>query len=101
MNNRFSQLIQIRKQNINNFLVTHLNRNSLQNKFDDLKILNNKIGASAIFISETKIDKSYPDSQLNLLGYDMYHRDNAKGGGGLIAYVLSTIPNRKLKLPVA
>ena len=87
------------KQNRNKFLVTHLNINSLQNKFDELKILNREFRSSIIFISETKIDKSYPNSQFYLSGYDIYRQDRAKGGGGLIAHVSSALPSKKLKLP--
>ena len=47
----------------------HLNLNSLQNKFDELKLLNDKIKSQIIFLANTKIDKSYPSSQLTLTDY--------------------------------
>ena len=50
-------------------------------------------------ISETKIDRSYPDSQFKLQGYNMFHKDRAKGEGGLLVYTSTTIPSRKLTLP--
>lgn len=51
------------------------------------------------FLSETKIDDSYPDSQFHLQGYSMYRRDRKKGGGGLMAYFSSMMPSKKLNIP--
>ena len=57
--------IRERKQQPNEALLIHLNINSLQNKFEELK-------SHIIFITETKIDKSYPNDQFKLLGYHLY-----------------------------
>ena len=54
-------LINERKGNGSEFLVIHLNVNSIQNKFE-LKVLNRQLKAHVIFLSETKIDGSYPSS---------------------------------------
>ena len=53
-----------RQKNAKGMLLCHLNINSSQNKFDELKdnIINNKMQIMAV--SETKIDRSYPDSCL-------------------------------------
>ena len=32
-------------------------------------------------------------------GYDMHRKDRAKGGGGVIAYISTNLPSKKLKLP--
>ena len=45
------------------------------------------------------MDRSYPDSQFKLQGYNMFRKDRAKGGGGLLVYTPTTIPSRKLTLP--
>ena len=48
-------------------LLIHRNNNSLQNKFEELKFINEKIKASIIVLTgETKIDSSYPDSQFRM-----------------------------------
>ena len=65
----FDLLLQERQEHSNRILMFHLNINSLQNKFDELKLLNDKIKSQTIFLAETKIDKSYPSSQLTLTGY--------------------------------
>ena len=54
----------------------------MQNKFDELKLLNNKLKSQIIFLSETKIDKSNSNNQFTLTGYTMHRKDRKKGGGG-------------------
>ena len=58
----FDLLLQERQEHFNRILMFHLYINSLQNKFDDLKLLNDEMKSQIIFLSETKIDKSYPKS---------------------------------------
>ena len=94
-----SSILDLRKENSSNALLMHLNINSIQNKFEDLTILNRSLKAQILVISETKIDRSYPDSQFKLQGYNMFRKDRAKGGGGLLVYTSTTIPSRKLTLP--
>lgn len=76
-----------------------MNINSIQNKFDDLKILNRELKSHIIFLTETKIDSSYPSSQFQLEGYLSYRKDRAKGRGGLMAYLSSKIISQQMKLP--
>ena len=87
-----------REKNSSNALLMYLNINSIQNKFEDLTILNRSLKAQILVISETKIDHSYPNSQFKLQGYNMFRKDRAKGGGGLLVYISTTIPSRKLTL---
>lgn len=75
-------------------LIVHLNV-SLQNKFDELKLLNNSLKAHVLFVAETKIDRSNPNAQFHRQGYIMYCWDRAKGGGGLLAYFSSCTPSKK------
>ena len=96
-----SSIIDQRKVNSSNALLMHLNINSIQNKFEDLTLLHRSLKAQILVISETKIDRSYPDSQFKLQRYNMFRKDKAKGGGGLLVYISTTIPSRKLTLPTA
>ena len=50
-----SSIIDLRKENSSNALLMHLNINSIQNKFEDLTILNRSLKAQIFVISETKI----------------------------------------------
>jgi exonuclease III len=49
-------------------------------------------------IQETKIDKSFPDSQFAINGYDLYRRDRKKEGGGIIVYVRKSVPKYRLRV---
>ena len=61
---------------------------SIQNKFDKLKLLNRGLKSQIIILSEMKIDSSYKSDQFRPQGYQMYRKERKpKGGGGLIAYI--------------
>ena len=95
----FDLLLQERQEHSNRTSwMFHLNMSSLQNKFDELKLLNDKMKSQIIFLSEKKIDISYPNSQFTLTGYNMYRKDREKGGGGMIAYFDSSLPSKDLKV---
>ena len=94
-----SQIISSRQKNSRNLLMMHLNINSVQNKFEELKLLVDRLKAHVIFLTETKIDSSYTNSQFNLDGFNLYRNDRRKGGGGIMAYFSSSLKSRKLKPP--
>ena len=49
----------------------HININSLLPKIDELKCIANKTKASIIGITESKLDHTVPDLEVNLSGYDI------------------------------
>ena len=100
-NSQVSSILEERRNNSSGALVAHLNINSIQNKLEELKLLNDELKAHIFIMSETKIDRSYPDDQFSLQGYRLYRKDRGKGGGGLIAYFSTAILSKKLKLPKA
>lgn len=51
--------------------------NSLQNN-KELELLNRQFKAQVVFVTETKIDASYPNIYIN-------RNDRVKGGGGVMA----------------
>lgn len=65
--------------------------NSLQNK-KEVELLNRQFKAQVIFLTETKIDASYPNIYI-------YRNDRVKGGGGVMAYFFAALPSKKVKLP--
>ena len=62
-------------------------------------MLNKKLKSHVIFLSETKIDSSYPNARFNLDGYHIYRKDRAKGGGGLMAFFSSKLISCRANLP--
>ena len=97
--NSSSRIVVSRQRDERELLIMHLNINSLQKKLEDLKQLISDFKAQVIFLSETKIDSSYPSKQFKIDGYNIYRKDRVKGGGGVMAYVSSSLSSKKLKLP--
>ena len=50
-----------------------------------------------MFISETKIDSSYPNDQFLIPGYSLYRHDRKKGSRGIMALVSSSLTKKRLK----
>lgn len=50
-------------------LMPHLNIYSIQNKFDELKLINGELRAGILVLTETKIDATYSDSQFKISNY--------------------------------
>ena len=80
------------------FMLCHLNINSIQNKIEEFSQLVKELWMHIVFISETKIDSSYPNEQLNIEGYTIYRNDRKKGGGGIMVYVANVVQCKRLKL---
>ena len=88
-----------RQKNNGSLLIMHLNINSLQNKFEELKMSVNDFKAHVVFLTETKIDSSYPCSQFRVDGYNIFRKDRTKHGGRVLAHFSSRLSSKKLKLP--
>ena len=78
-------------------ILRHLNINSLRNKFSSFKdlVLNE---TDVCLLSETKIDGSFPNSQIFAEGYRMFRKYSNKNGGGLILHVNKGIPGKLINL---
>ncbi len=87
-----------RAQETKDFMLCHLNMNSLQNKIEEFSQLVKALWMHVVFISETKIDSSYPNKQLNIEGYTIYRNDRKKEGGGIMVYVAKVVQCKRLKL---
>ena len=93
------EVVQRRKKDSREILVMHLNVNSLQNKIEEVRMLVEQFKAHVVFLGETKIDGTYPNSQFAINNYYLYRNDRVKGGGGLMAYFSSVLPSKRLKQP--
>ena len=88
----------IQKHNLNRIVVTHLNINSLRNKFDYLieQIMGN---IDILMISETKLSSSFPIGQFLINGYsEPFRIDRNSQGGGIMLYVREDIPSKLLRV---
>ena len=72
---------------MNRLAIGHLNINSLRNKFDTLKVLV-KNSLDIFMISETKLDKTFPEGKF-LMDWltPPYRMDRNTNGGGIVHYV--------------
>ena len=77
----------------------YLNINSIRNKIIYLRELVSKAPIDIFCIEETKIDESFPNSQLFIENYQFppYRRDRNSKGGGKIVYVRKGLFSKRLK----
>ena len=64
-------------------VIACLNINSLQNKFDEVRLWLATNTFDILTIQGTKIDSTFPGSQFHVEGFKFYRRDRVKGGGGI------------------
>ena len=69
----------------------HLNINSVLSKIDELRIIANKSKASVIGITESKLDKTVLDGEINIDGYELVRSDRNRHGGGVACYIRNDI----------
>ena len=84
---------------LENIFTVHFNVNSLQNKIEEVVMLIDEFKAQVVFLTETKIDGSYPNSQFAIERYKKYRNNRKKGVGGVLAYVSSKLASKRLSLP--
>ena len=92
----FIELSNMRKQNSENPILAYLNINSLRYKHCEIApALSGKL-LDILVLAETKIDASFPDSQFSVDDYHIFRKDRTDKGGGLLAYVRSDLPTRRM-----
>ena len=77
-------------------IISHININSLQHKFEELSEILEKNLVDCLFVSETKLNSSHVNGRFSVKNYHTYRKDNiADNGGGLICFIRSDIPSRE------
>ena len=69
----------------------HLNINSLLSKIDELREIAKVSRAAVIGITESKLDDSVMDGEINIEGYNTVRSDRNRNGGGVACYIRSDI----------
>ena len=89
-------MFDLRCKNPSNLNFAYLNINSVRNKFENLiEIINGNV--DIFTIAETKLDGSFPTAQSEVKRYYSPFRLNViNKSGGLLVYIKSSIPSRKL-----
>ena len=91
LSNLFTEIKQVKMHNPRNIIISHININSIRNKFQELKLLLELSLVQILIVSETKIDSTFRDALFYVKGYKMYRQDNTAKSGGLLIYVLDNI----------
>ena len=72
-------------------IIANLNINSLPNKFEEITEWLTRKAFDIISIQETKIDRTFPNSQFHVEGFKLFRRDRVKGGGGIAVFISDNI----------
>ena len=94
--NMFEELYNFRDKHKSNFIMAHLNVNSFRHKYAYLHEVLARNAADYFAFSETKLDSSFPNAQFSAPDYTIYRQDFTSSSGGLLAYVRSDLPQRRL-----
>ena len=90
----YEQLSKFSKTHSKKIIFSHLNVNSLASKLIEIYEILQKGLTDIFFISETKLDDSYPNAQFNVPTFITHRLDRNNHGGGLICYVKESIPHK-------
>ena len=95
-NSDLNSLKKLRQKNLHRPIIGQLNINSIRNKFDFLcsEISQN---LDILFLSETKLDSSFPTGEFLINGFcKPYRLDRCSNGGVILLFIREDIPSRLL-----
>ena len=69
----------------------HINVRSLLPKLTDARLLVQRTNAAVLAVTETWLDESVTDSEIELNGYIVHRKDRNRKGGGVYLYIKSDI----------
>ena len=69
----------------------HLNINSILSKIDELRLIAQNSKATIIGISESKIDETVLDGEIDIEGFKLERSDRNRQGGGVVCYISKEI----------
>ena len=70
---------------------THMNINSILPKIDELRLIASETKCVVISLSETKLDETIQDEEINIEGYNLIRKDRCRNGGGVACYIRNDI----------
>ena len=65
----------------------HINVNSLPSKIEELRNIVGCTKPAILGITESKLDSSIPDQEVNISGYSILRNDRNRNGGGVACYI--------------
>ena len=88
-------MVNFRNQNPQNLITGQFNINGLRNKFFEVHDILIQNLMDLLFLSETKLDGSFPNAQFRVPGFKHYRADRNWNGGGIAAYIRNDLPHRR------
>ena len=70
----------------------HVNARSLRNKLSDMTSIARKTNASIIAVSETWLDDTMTNNEINIPDYNIIRKDRDQYGGGVCIFVRDNLP---------
>ena len=89
----FSEVQNIRINNAKNVIIGHLNVNSVGSKIQEIRELQRVCGLDVLVLSESKLDESFKQELLDIVGYNCVRQDKRSNSGGLLVYISNNIPH--------
>ena len=71
--------------------ICHLNIRSIYNKIDEIRFIVTASEIDVFCLSESWLDDSIQDSEINIPGYAIERRDRNRTGGGVVMYIKDSI----------
>ena len=93
----FENLVKLRKGAPANIICGYLNINSYRNKYEHIVELLQRNIIDILFISETKLDSSFPDALFNVEYFTLHRSDRNQHGGGVLVYVRADLAEDRVK----
>lgn len=92
----FADIVNFRTKHFKNFIFCHVNINSFRHKFACIQDILRRKHVDYLAISESKLDSSFPNAQFGVEGFTLYRQDHTGSSGGIIIYVRSDLPHRRI-----
>ena len=93
--NSTHSLKKFRSTHAKNLITGHSNINRIRGKFTEASELLTEELLDVLFLSDTKLDVSFPSPQIHVTGYKCHRTDRNQHGGGIMAYVRNDLPRRR------
>ena len=94
----FSSLSTLKKKNKDRLIFKNSNINSINNKFDQLKLLVER-NIHVLVITESKLDETFSTKQFCMDGYSKpFQKDRNKNGGGVMIINRDDIASKEIKV---
>ena len=94
----YNNVKEIRFKYPRNVMISHINVNSLRNKFDELRYMLDNGYLDILCVSETKLDSADAISLFNVKGFTTFRQDKRKNSGGLMIFINERIACRQITM---